>query len=294
MTKHFQKHLILRLKSVKTFDWILVGLGLAALLIFAVLFFRKSSYITAVVEVGQNSIYYDQWLSGSPFWNDTSGTKNWFAETFRKGQAEKDGLGKTKAIVLDVYSYDKTPTRKTIYLTVKLNVIYSRSSNTYTYKGVPVLVGSPIKLNLDRVAVSGLVTSVEGFPTSTERKNIVVEAQIREENQTFLETAGTKKFLADAINIGDEVKDNNGLTLIKIVDKKVLPATKTVTTSTGRVLETSDPSRKDVYLTLNIYAQKVGDRYFLLKDVPILIDQIIPINTQTVSVFPVVTKFISY
>lgn len=278
------------IKNLKFFDWILVGLSLLAVFIFAVIFFRRSSYITAVVEVGEDSVFYPSWLTA---WNDFSGTQGWFAESFYEGQTEKDGLGKIRAEILNVYSYDKTPTRKTVYLTVKLKVVYSRASNTYTYKGTPVLVGSKIKLNLDSLYMEGLVTSVEGFPENTVREKIVVEAQIREESPTFLETAGTKPYVADAIKAGDEVKDSNGKTVIKIIEKRVLPAKKAVTTSDGRVVLRNDPVKKDVYLKLEIQALKIGDRYFFLDDIPILVDQMIPINTSNISVFPVVTKFVS-
>lgn len=285
------KNLRTKIKSLKILDWILIIFGLLTILVFSVLFFRKSSNITVTIKVGSDSVFYDLWV---PSLFDSSGTKDWYAESFYRGQTERDGLGKTQALVLDVFSYNKTQTRKTVYLTVNLNVTYNPSSNTYTYKGVPVLVGSSIKLNLDRTYVNGLITSVEGYPKIAERKSIVVEAQIREENSTFLETAGTKSYIADAIKIGDEVKDNNGTTLIKVLDKRVFPAKKTVTTSDGRVLERNDPSRKDVFLTLLINAEKIGNKYYLLDDIPILVDQILPINTQAVSIFPIVTKFLSY
>lgn len=278
------------IRNLKFFDWILIGLSLLAILVFAVIFFRRSSYIIAVVKVGEGSVFYPSWLTA---WDDFSGTQKWFAESFYEGQTEKDGLGKIRAEVLSVYSYDKTPTRKTVYLTVKLKVVYNRASNTHTYKGVPVLVGSKIKLNLDSLYVEGLTISVEGFPENTVREKIVVEAQIREENSTFLETAGTKSYVADAIKVGDEIKDNNGKTVIKIIEKRVFPAQKVATTSDGRIILRSDPVKKDVYLKLEIQALKTGDRYFFLDDIPILVDQIIPINTSTISIFPVVTKFIS-
>ena len=278
-------------KRLHVFDWILIGLTVLTIIVFAFLFFRKSIYIVATVKVGEESVAYSSWLTGSPYWNDTSGTKMWFADILRVGQAEKDGLGNVKAEILDIYSYDKTQTRKTVYLTLRLNAVYNKASDSYTYKGVPVLAGSKIKLNLDNLYVEGLVLNVGG--QKKPRDIITVEAQIREENSTFLETSGTKAYLADAIKVGDEVKDNKGETLIKIIDKKVVPARKTIITSDGRVVLGYDPIRREVYLTLEVSAEKIGDRYFFLDDIPILIDQIIPINTSSVSVFPIVTRFIS-
>jgi hypothetical protein len=287
MMKKYLKYLKTKTKSLKPFDWVLIGVGLIAIIIFAILFFRKSTYITATVSVGEDSAIY-----GSFF--DASGPKYWFANAFQKGQEEKDGLGRVQAEVLNVYSYDRTPTNKTVYLDMNLNTVYNRATNTYTYKGTPVLVGSTIKLNLDNVYAEGLVTEVQGFPGNLVKKNITVEAQIREDDPTYLGTAGTKNYLADAIQKGDTVKDNHGQQMIKVLDKRVVPAEITVNTSDGRVIKATDPMREDVFLTLEILAGKIDGRYYLLNNVPILVDQPIPFNTLTVSVFPTVTKFLSY
>lgn len=280
-------------KRLKFFDWLILVFGLFSVLVFAVIFFRRSTHVIVTVKVGEDSSFYQSWLTGWPYWNDTSGSKTWFAELFHVGLTEKDGLGKPRAEVLNVYSYDKLPTRKTVYLTLKLNVVYNRVSKTHTYKGVPVLVGSKIKLNLDRIYTEGLITEVEGTLGSQGREKIVVEAQLREENATFLEMAGTKNYVADAIHVGDEVLDSNGAVIIRVVDKKVTPAQRTVVDGEGKVLLGSDPVRKDVYLTLEIDVLNLDNKYFLLDDVPVLVDKIVPINTKTYSVFPVVTKFVS-
>ena len=81
--------------------------------------------------------------------------------------------------------------------------------------------------------------------------------------------------------------------LFRSIDKKVEPAKKVIVTSDGRTILGVDPVRKDIYLTLEINSLKIGERHFLLNDIPIVIGYAIPINTPTISVFPVITKFIS-
>jgi len=287
MLEKLAKYLKTKSKSFKVFDWILIAFGLIAVLVFAILFFRKSTYITATVSVGEDSTYYGSWYINT-------GPKSWFANAFHKGQKEVGGLGKIQAEVLNVYSYQKTATNHAVYIELKLNTVYNRTSNTYTYKGAPVLVGSMIKLNLDNVYAQGLVTQVQGFPNNFTNEKIKLEAQLREENETFLQSAGTKDYLADAIQKGDVVKDNGGSEIIKVLNKRVAPAIITVTTSDGRVVQSTDPTRKDVFFTLEVSTQKINDKYYFLNDIPILIDQQIPINTTTVSIFPVVTKFLPY
>jgi len=281
------------IKSLKLIDWIVIGVAVILIAVFAVIFFRKSTYITAVVRVGEESTSYSQWLTDSLYSNDTSGVKNWFVTFFKEGQTEKDGLGKIQAEVLKVLTYDKTPTRKSVYLTVRLRVVYNKASGSYTYKGVPVLVGSKIKLSLDRVLVEGLITEVNSMMNSRDKKKLVVETQVREENAIFSETAGVKSYVADSIKVGDVVLDGDGNELIKILEKRVSPAQKTTISSDGRTHLGKDPIKKDVFLTLEIEVFQLGGKFFFLDDIPVLVDNIIPINTKTYSIFPVVTKFIS-
>ncbi len=277
------KYIKSKIKKLKLFDWVLIVFGLVTLVTFVILFFRKSTYITATVSVGEDSVIYG-----------SLGPSTWFANAFHKGQKEKDGLGRVQSEVLSVYSYDTSPNHKTVYLDVRLNSVYNRATDTYTYKGTSVLIGSTVKLNLDKIYAEGLITEVQGFPTHSKKQTIKIEAQIREENPTYPGTAGTKSYLADAIKIGDTIKDNSGSTLIKILDKKVVPAQITITTSDGRALSAIDPIKKDVTLTLEVLAENVEGKYYFLNNIPILIDQAIPLNTDTLSIFPTVTKFLTY
>ena len=91
---------------------------------FAFLFFRKATYLTVTVKVGSDSIF-------SPGGVPTP----WFNQYFYTGMSEKDGFGRKTAEVLYMRSYDTSSSIKAVYLTVKLNTVYSRGSNQYTYKG---------------------------------------------------------------------------------------------------------------------------------------------------------------
>ena len=138
------REILKNIKKFKPFDWILIGLTFILVLIFTFVFFRNSIYKVVTIEVTQESTYaWEVW--------DASGSKMWFSDLFHKGMKERDGLGNVKAELLDTFSYEKTPARITVYLTTKLRVVYNRASNTYTYKGTPVLIGSKIKVNFDNL-----------------------------------------------------------------------------------------------------------------------------------------------
>ena len=119
---------------------------------------------------------------------------------------------------------------------------------------------------------------------------MIVETQIREETPAFPDSSGTSEHIANALIKGDMVKDDQGNIIVKIIDKKVENAKRLVITSDGRSVIQTNPLRRDVYLTLEVNAIKIGDRYYIFDDVPLLVGEKIPINTSTISVWPEVTK----
>jgi len=271
------------LLKLNLFDKVLIFGAIVFVAFFASVFFRKSTYVTVVIKVGEESTRYEAWMVGM-------GTKTWFSQMFYEGMKETDGLGDVKAEVLSIYSYDTLPSRRAVYLTLKLKAVYNRASNQYTFKGLPILIGSTIKLNLDSLYVEGLVTNLEGVKDIREKVTLKVDAQVREETPVYPDTSGAKDYIANVLEVGDEVKDGQGNTILKILGKRVENAKRLVTTSDGRALVQTNPLRRDIYLTLEINTVKIGDRYFLFDDIPLLIGEKIPINTETTSLWPEVTK----
>lgn len=265
------------------FDKVLIIMAILGIAFFAYVFFRKTTYITATIKVGEENIWYEQWMA-------EAGTRTWFAELFHEGMRETDGLGRIGADVISIYSYDTYPSRKAVYLTANLRAVYNRASNQYIFKGVPLSVGSKVRLNLDRLLVEGLITHIQGLPDKRERVKLLVEAKLKNENSTYLETSGVEPYVADAIEKGQEIKDSQGKVIIKVVSKKVEDAKRLTVTAAGGVLVQRNPLRKDVYLSLEVNAIKIDERYYLFDDVPILVGQIIPFNTPILSVFPEVTN----
>lgn len=275
------KNVLNKIKHLTLFDKLVFAFVAMVIVFFTFTFFRKTTYITLTIKVGEDTVSWPHW------------SRAWFSQLFHEGMKEKDGLGTVNAEVLKVRSYDIWPAKKAVYLTTRVKVVYSRSSDQNTYKGLPVLIGATIKMYLDKVLVDGLVTNIEGVIDSRERKTILVEAQIKEESPTFPETSGTKQYIADAINIGQKILDDQGNVIIEITGKRVEDAKRNIFTDDGRALIGINPLRKDVYLTLKLESIKLQNRYYLFDDIPILIGQTIPINLSTISVFPEITKIIN-
>ena len=271
-----------QLSNLALFDKVILLVILFGIIFFAYFFFRKQEFVSATVKVGDDSIRYEPWVMETV-------TKTWFEQLFKSGMKETDGLGRSMAEIVNVYSYDTNPARKAVYLNLNLRAVYSRSSGQYTFKGRPLLIGSPIRLNLSGLYVEGIVTNVNGQNDPRKREKLVVEAKIAS-NGDFFTTTGAPDSVEKALNVGDEVKDSLGKVVIKIISKRVENANMTVPTADGRVTTARNSQRKDIYLTLQIEAIKVGDRYYVFDDIPILVGNGIPLNTPMLFVQPEVTK----
>ena len=259
---------------------ILIG-GLIAIAFVFFLLFRRSTYISVTLKVGSDNI---NWKGGA--------TKAWFSQFFYVGMKQLDGFGRPLVEVTDIYSYDTSPDSKAVYVTVRIKTVYNRASNQYTFNGKPVLIGSFHRLYLDKVLVEGLVTRFEGMQDVRERKKMVVEAEIREENPVFAETSGVRPYIADQLHEGEEIKDDQGNVVVKILKKNVSPAKRNLLTSDGRIINGIDVNRQDVSYTLELNAIKILNRYYVFDDVPVLVGWNVPLNTSEVSLFPEVTKIV--
>lgn len=266
--------------KISFFTFIIIGSCALLIIYFAYTFFRKSTYITITLKVGLDLVNA---------YGPTS--KHWYTHYFYIGMKEKDGFGKPTAEVLQIRSYDISDS-KSLYATVKILSVYNRNSNQYTFRGKPLLIGSPLQLYLDNLLVNGLITNIEGAKDSRTRKKFIVETQLMGDSTVFPETSGVKPYLAEAIPEGLEIKGDQGNVEVKVIKKKVENAKKIVTTGDGKILVQDDPLKKDVYFTLEVNALELHGRYFVFDDLPLLVGWGIPLNTSTVALAPDVTSII--
>src|SRR3989338_85108 len=267
---------------LKQFKNLRVGLFEILILIFFILIvtslyfflFRTKKELTIVVKTFEDSIVWPGQRSVI-----------WFNKIFYKGMKEKDALGRTSAEVINIRKYDDRQDNATIYLTLKLRTVYTPGTKLHTYKGKTVLVGSTLQFYLDNVFVEALIVDVMGVKNRFPLTKLLIQGQL-----TNPEEGGILPFLAENIPEGAEIKDTEGGVILKILRKEIQPALKLVTTDQGDILLSRDPLRKDVYLTLNVWAFKINNRYYFFDDIPILINEGIPIHLPHLSIYPLITS----
>lgn len=259
---------------------IILGLMFFAIVVGVFVFlFRSEKDLTVTVKVSEENVIWP-----------SEGIVDWFSYLFREGMEEKNSLGKTVARVVKVRAYDTTLTKRAVYLTLKIRAVYSPGKKQYSYNGKDVAIGNTLLFTLDNVQVSGFVADIDGFKDAYPEKSLIVDAQMINIDPVFLETEGVTQYLADSVNVGDRILDESGQPVLTVIEKKVEPAKKIVVDQNGQTFIQPHPTRVDVYLILEVKARIVGGRPYLFEDVPVLINSKLPIHTDKVSVWPIITQ----
>ncbi len=270
-------------KNISLVDKILIFTAVFGFIFFIFVFFRKADYLTVTIKVGEDNAIFGDWLN-------YSGSRPWFTELLHPGVSQKDALGRKVAEVVSVTSYDMRPNREAVYVKTRLKVTFNRSSNQYVFNGIPLTVGSTVRMGFDTISFEGLVTNIENLPDFRQKAKIIVEAKLKEDTITYPGTSGVSPSVADEIKNINEVRDSEGNLIIKVIQKHVEDADTSTVDANGKITIQKNPLRNDVFLVLEINATKIGNRFYLFDDMPILIGEKIPLNTNKLSVFPEVTK----
>jgi len=180
---------------------------------------------------------------------------NWLDNAIAVGDKEISPLGGLTAVVLEKESYEASFYGKYVYLLLKLNAIRDRSG-IYLFKNKPLSAGALIDLRLSKAQISGLVTYV-----GTERPKYQVEKL-----KVTLYGKAVDNWIADNLKVGAEITDNKKQIIAKVLDKQIKSAASLATLlqdpSTGRSIVTYDNTQRDLQVTVELLAKKIGGIYF--------------------------------
>ena len=119
-------------------------------------------------------------------------------------------------------------------------------------------------------------------------KKLIVRAQLQDVQRAYSDTYGVPNYIAQAVTSGNVVTDSNGVVLAKVLNVEILPAKRTIVTSSNTSMTITDQELRDVFYTLEVNAFKYGDRYYLYDYIPITIGQQLPLNFPFINILPTV------
>lgn len=197
----------------------LACVGFVGIVSFYKLFISKPTYVYVKVKVGQG-----QW------WTNYTKPPIWFVKSIKKGQIQKDLLGKENAKIVSVryYPYYYYGSENTVYtnqydifVTMKLLVSGNSKTDRYNFNRSSVGVGTTVDFEFPQVQFSGTVIDISNQPITENFKT---------------ETVHFTKMSADfneynAIRIGDRFFDGEE-PVFEVLDKSYQQDTKQITIKT--------------------------------------------------------------
>lgn len=247
--------------------------------------FRKKQYVTVTLKVSNNSIFN---YGVAPEYNLPKAD---YLKAIQPGLVAKGELGIAEAEILDVYSYDFNSEDKVLFATVRLNAAYSSRSGQYTYRELPVVIGSHLKINFPNLLVEGLVIDINNQYQDDNEETIIFDAEVIRNDINFPGTTGAPKFIAEALSIGDKVFDHQGRVMAEIIDKQVSLADQLSYNDRGIAILTKNPLRDKIKLRVKAKVRKVNGELWFYELSRIQVDKWIPLMFDNISIYPVITSF---
>lgn len=180
----------------------------------------------------------------------------WLTDKIKSGDIERSYTGEETARVLRTEIYERGGMDFDVYITVKLKVEYNTRMQSYSYRGQPILAGSPIKLKLNRALVIGQIIDDQVPPDGYESKQVTITGRIRNAEPWFIEKL-----------IPENTISNGNQTVAKILSvqtdnpvSQILTTTQTGT-RTNVILE-KNPRTRDVILTVQLTIERYSNGWF--------------------------------
>lgn len=269
------------LKKLSIVDWIFFFLGLAILLGISLFFRREVKFITIKFKVTDENVLYAR---NSP--------TNEYALGFITGDVERDELGRVISEITGVESYKTSPDQQVVYLDIKLKAVYNPRKQQYSLQGKSIIYGESFAFSFGKTRFKALVVDFPGFRTTNSIKSekTIVKAQLRVENRQFSDVYGVPGYVAHAVSKGDTVTDTKGNVLLRILDVTTTPAKRLVMSNSGQPYMVDDPYLMDLYYSIELSTKNINGKIYMFDYLPVLINNAIPINLNTISIWPTITE----
>lgn len=189
---------------------------------------QKDTYITA-----------ELFASGGEWWWDNPEPPYWLTDPVQPGDKEYDPQGNVLVEVLDTRKFEAGD-RKMLWMKVKLKVTPQDRAKQYRFRREPIQIGSLVYVAPNNVRIFTNVMSLEGIEDNrTESQKIITI----KEYEMF-------PWHADSIQVGDQMKTDDGKILAEVLEKQVVFSEMITTDDRGNVYTRANPLRRDVTLKI--------------------------------------------
>lgn len=251
----------------------------------------RSKYVTVAVRVANRELYF--YNEGAP--------PAYLSTQYVPGLEGKDVFGRLESKILSVDSFPHTyktiyGTAQTVIVHAKVAASYNARHGTYKYRGVTIQMGDWIRVEVGPVMVEGIVVDINEKYGTAQDRTVKVRAQLKTEDPldgtVFMGTTGVDPYIADAISVGDAVRDGSGNALATVLEKQVTPSRTVVGDLYGNLFERPHPRKVDVTMVLELKAQEIGGTLYFLDGQPLKINSRVPLYLSAIFIEPRITEII--
>jgi len=206
----------------------------------------------------------DLFISGGEWWWVTADPPYWLSNPVVQGASEYDLSGKKIVEVLQVEKFDQQA-RKTMLIRARLLVTKNFRTHKLRFKQIPLEIGSTIVISPGNVGMYANVIGIEG----------IQDISPQEEKTITTRWYNVFPWQADAIHVGDVMRDGSGNVVAEVLRKETTIAEKTVVTENNQliygtstkqvgqlILLRSDPLRRDVTLEVKIKVRNLENQTY--------------------------------
>lgn len=211
------------------------------IILFAVIIIITGIFIFRVLTAKSTYITVQMFASGGEWWWNNPDPPYWLTDPVRKGAIEYDSAGNKLVEVLEAQKFEAGE-KKMLWVKARIRVDFLPKSKQYLFRREPLQIGSLLYIAPDNVRIYSNVMSIEGVSEMEERRQKIIT----------LKNYGTFPWMADAINVGLKMLDDDGNVIAEVVDKQVTQAEMTTTDYLGNTHAQTDPYRKDVTLKIRM------------------------------------------
>ncbi len=215
--------------------------------------------------------------TGGEWWWGVPPPYYWNSQTINPGAKELDISQKPLVEVLDVEKYGHDD-RKFMWVKARIKITKNTRTGAMYFKQFPLNIGETITIKPNNTMIIGNVVGIEGVKSYWNESERVVHARLRLQ----------MPWVADTIQVGDVMKDNKGVVIAEILDKKVEGAEIVTTNYQGEPLYKHDPLQKDISLTIKMRVLKDGNFDYFNFNQNIQTDQRVKIQFQKITIEPTV------
>ncbi|MBP9814112.1 hypothetical protein KBC80_02860 [Candidatus Woesebacteria bacterium] len=215
--------------------------------------------------------------TGGEWWWGVPPPYYWNSQTINPGAKELDVSRKPLVEVLDVEKYGHDD-RKFMWVKARVKITKNTRTGAMYFKQFPLNIGETITIKPNSTMIVGNVVGIEGVKSYWNESERIIHARLRLQ----------MPWVADAITVGDVMKNNKGVTIAEIVDKKVENAEIITTDWRGEPLHKRDPLQKDITLAIKMRVLKDGNFEYFNFNQNIQTDQRVKIQFQNITIEPTV------